>query len=860
MSSSKPSTRRWGPLRSLLFLSTVLLGAPLLAYRNHTTLPTPLTDLVDPSTGLPQISEAKILGYAKHLSEEIGYRTVGTKEHALADTWMVEQANIIKKNCEEVVAATGRKLECEVSRQEGSGHHRFDMMGKRLYKTYVNLSNIVVRISDGTDEGKAHALLLNAHLDSTLPSPGAADDALSVGVMLECMRVLVNTPGWSPKHAAIFLFNNAEESLQDASHLFSTQHPWAPTARAVINLEAAGTTGRELLFQATSEQMIDAYSHVPRPYGTVFANEIFSSGIILSDTDFRQFDQYLNISGLDMAIVGNSYLYHMRKDLVENIEVGVAQHMGENTLALIKYMTGPSSSLEELAQGPTPPRTVFLTYLGGVFVSWSFGTAKLMYGVLFLASIVLAKVTFVGVGKNSFWEEQRRAAGAVCLGVVGTVVVPNIVAFVMRNVLRKSLSWFSSPFAPLALYGPPMLLGALSSQYLSVGKIHEKTLWTTLILSQSFIALALQLVNIGSGAIFFMVAVPLFTVYILNPLFSRDGNGMSLISYALAQFLPLLTSSLLTIPTLEVFVPLTGRQGAEAPADHIIACLIAILVAPALPLVIPLAHRFGKRALGRGIIVTSIVAVAAIAYFSVRAPFDDMHQKRLFVLHMENVTTSEQHLHLAASDGAPGFEVLVEEIVKEFGTSEYAPKPVVMNDHNSDWDSLYPFSAFLTPFKVPLAVPAGYVSQWVNENKFSISAIEDVRDLGAGTRRMKIKIDHPGLIWTVIAFDAHVLNWDLDDNPPDEYARHHIKEASFYGTDSYTLELTIKDAGGALNINYMGLQEKGMWPGKKSVLQEEGGGGAAMRMFEQLDGWLERTSGGTVDALLMGCVGGVVEL
>lgn len=77
-------------------------------------------------------------------------------------------------------------------------------MGKRLYKTYVNLSNIIVRISDGTDRGKEHAILLNAHLDSTIPSPGAADDALSVGVMLDCMRVLVESPDWSPRHAAIF--------------------------------------------------------------------------------------------------------------------------------------------------------------------------------------------------------------------------------------------------------------------------------------------------------------------------------------------------------------------------------------------------------------------------------------------------------------------------------------------------------------------------------------------------------------------------------------------------------------------------------------------------------------------------------
>lgn len=81
---------------------------------------------------------------------------------------------------------------------------RFDIMAKRLYKNYVNLSNIVMRVSDGTEKGKEHAVLINSHLDSTLPSPGAADDALSVGVMLECARVLVNTPGWEPAHAIIF--------------------------------------------------------------------------------------------------------------------------------------------------------------------------------------------------------------------------------------------------------------------------------------------------------------------------------------------------------------------------------------------------------------------------------------------------------------------------------------------------------------------------------------------------------------------------------------------------------------------------------------------------------------------------------
>ena len=111
---------------------------------------------------------------------------------------------------------------------------------------------------------------------------------------------------------------------------------------------------------------------------------------------------------------------------------------------------------------------------------------------------------------------------------------------------------------------------------------------------------------------------------------------------------------------------------------------------------------------------------------------------------------------------------------------------------------------------------------------------------------------------SAIAFDAHVLKWSLDDSPPNEHARHHVKEASFYGTDTYTFDMVIKltdDDPSGLSVNFIGVQEKGMWPGKKSVKAE---GGLAMRLFEEFDSWLEVKTGGTVDALLMGCVAGSV--
>lgn len=113
-----------------------------------------------------------------------------------------------------------------------------------------------------------------------------------------------------------------------------------------------------------------------------------------------------------------------------------------------------------------------------------------------------------------------------------------------------------------------------------------------------------------------------------------------------------------------------------------------------------------------------------------------------------------------------------------------------------------------------------------------------------------------------MAFDAHVLHWSLDDNPPDENARHHIKEASFYGQDTYSFNIVIKEhaspqGGEKLRIDFVGMQEKGIWPAKRAL---GANGGIAMELFQELDPWLDKWTHGTVDALLMGCVIGMVNI
>ncbi|CEL53123.1 putative zinc metalloprotease C1259,02c OS=Schizosaccharomyces pombe (strain 972 / ATCC 24843) GN=SPCC1259.02c PE=3 SV=1 [Rhizoctonia solani AG-1 IB] len=840
--------------RTCASLVPLLIITPWITTKLHYELPTPVVDLINPKTGLPQLSESRILSHVRVLSEDIGFRTVGTKEHALGEAWLLDQVNDLREQCKEAVSRTpGRKLECEVWRQQGSGTHRFDMMNKRVYKNYVDLTNIIVRVSDGTPEGKKNAVLVNSHLDSTLPSPGAADDAVSVGVMLECIRVLTQTPDWQPAHSIIFLFNNAEESLQDGSHLYATQHLTANTVRAVINLEAAGSTGPELLFQATSEEMIEAYSHVPRPFGTVLANDVFSSGIIMSDTDFRQFQEYQNLTGLDMAIVGNSYLYHTRRDVVENIEPGAAQHMAENTLALLTHLSSSGSPLPTL-QNYSPPKTAYFSLLSRYFFSYHFSTAQQLYMATFLLSLPLFR----------FSRLHAQSVVGVPISLVFGLISANITAAVM-SFMGQGMKWFSNERFCLVLYTPPALLGILVFQVFlnsrASGQNLERLSYRSVHLFFSAGAWAVQGLGIGSAGLLWFVS--LFTGAGIVTDWVWGDTEVPIASYVLGTVGPLVLGTEVTASLTDIFVPLTGRMGSLPPVDNIIASLTTVAAFYAFPMILPLSHRFGTRALKTLTLLVAAWSILVCVIFSLPqiTPFDKTHQKRFFGMHVENITSGDYTLQLGVADAAPGFEKLVNDVASEFGAPGAKPTLNVMDDWNPDWDVLYPFSQFVTSYKVSAPRPEGYESSW--QKIFTVKAYDDMLDFATGTRKLTLKISHPGLIWTVIAFDAWVVDWSLDSPPPHGVARHHIKEASFYGTNEWSIRLEIKVPGlGAgklthepLKINFVGIEEKAMWPGKKNDRA-----GPAMDVFERMDRWFEEERGGTEDVMLLGCVAGMAVI
>ncbi|ORY84283.1 hypothetical protein BCR37DRAFT_334118, partial [Protomyces lactucae-debilis] len=762
-----------------------------LSYTAHHGLPEPEVALYD-SDGQPQFSEAKALEYVHSMADDIGYRIVGTQEHVKSRDWLKQEIHRLVGDLRKDPRRDAL-YEVEVLNQPGRGSHRFDFMGKVVMKQYEDIENVVVRISSKMNgKSKQNSILVNAHLDSTLPSPGAADDGVGIAIQLEILRVMTSRLDVSHlENSVILLFNDAEESLQDASHLFATQpHPWAHTVRGVINLEAAGNRGPSILFQATSPQMLDAYSHVPYPYGTVMASDIFATGLILSDTDFRQFEQYGNMTGLDTAIVANSYAYHTQLDTTANVERGATQQFGENTLAIVTHLTQPGKVLQ--ASEPKVDR-IYFSVLQHWFVSYSTKAGNLAARLLF--SIVLGYLGYVGAQP----KQVARAMAIHFSSLVGALAISVAVSKIM-TVAGLHMKWFANDYICLVLYLPAALLGFLvASVAFPTTRVeaHQASLLFFSIMS---------LLPIGSSFWMFYQTISLLYAAFLPDTLVMWFTGS-------AQAILFGTEGYWSV--LGIFVPLTGRLGGDAPAETIIAIIVAVLTFFGLPLLpaylASLTRATRQRALG----ATVMTMLLGALLLSTRTVWDAAHPRRVFSQHMYNLTDGSTSLHFACADSAPGFGAYVSSLASRLQGAGIATGQAVsmpMNEWVAEWDVVYPFSQFLDSYKVPLETPALQALSAGYETP-TLEAKHQVRR--GGLVDLVLEVKHAGLIWTVMSFDADVVDWSLPRGIQG-YGRHHVKHVGTDGISSHTLTMTLNATpGSSLFIDFVGIDVEAMYPHNK---------------------------------------------
>ncbi|KAL4547458.1 hypothetical protein Ndes2526B_g06708 [Nannochloris sp. 'desiccata'] len=282
-------------------------------------------------------SEGRALATTSYLADTIGYRQVGTPGDEKAAKYLFSQAKRIAINARQHRPDLQVIVEKELISGALSKQHAF---GFEISNVYNGLTNIVLRIAPKNEEinesDRPRSVLVNAHYDSVIGSPGASDAASCVGIALEMARTIVANSSLPLSTPIIFLFNGGEETLMQASHGFMASSPFAKELGAFINLESTGPWGPDVLFQHTGDWTLRAYARTaPAPRGTTLGQDFFELGLIPADTDYRMFSyrHYGAIPGIDVAFLFDGTAYHSNRDETSRIRPGTLQAMGENMLA-----------------------------------------------------------------------------------------------------------------------------------------------------------------------------------------------------------------------------------------------------------------------------------------------------------------------------------------------------------------------------------------------------------------------------------------------------------------------------------------------------------------------------------------------
>lgn len=236
------------------------------------------------------------------------------------------------------VLARMRELGLETSEQRAPAHTN-PGRGAVLGAWTTNLIGVL----PGRDRSLPPVLLMS-HYDSAPGSPGAADDAAGVAASLEAVRAL--KAGGRPARDVVVLVTDAEEQGLLGAQAFFERHPLARRVGTVINLEARGAAGRTYMFETGPENgaAVDLYRRAVRsPASTSLA--VFMYRVMPNDTDFTH-ARAAGLPGYNLAFIGRLFHYHAMSSTPARLHPGTLQHMGEQTLDLLRALSGETAPPE----------------------------------------------------------------------------------------------------------------------------------------------------------------------------------------------------------------------------------------------------------------------------------------------------------------------------------------------------------------------------------------------------------------------------------------------------------------------------------------------------------------------------------
>jgi hypothetical protein len=468
----------------------------------------------------------------------------------------------------------------------------------------ATVNNVLARL-EGTEPGSA--VLLAAHYDSVPAGPGDSDDGTGAAAVLEIARALKSMP--APRHSVIFLLDDGEEAGLLGAHAFVDSHPWAKEVRAVVNLDARGTSGPSLLFETGSANnwAIRLYAkHAARPAASSISYTVYKQ--LPNDTDFTVFKS-AGYQGLNFAFIGGVGQYHTRLDNSANVNPASLQHHGENALPVVLALANADFRKVPAHQA------VFFDLFGRWIIHWpARRTLAFAFGAMILLLLQIGWMI----------RNKRLALREFLWGMIAwlvTMAATGILALLLGRLIHAAggtpINWIAHPLAIQIAYWSLALAVVMTHPMVFARRAGFWGLWSGVWTWWGLLSIVLASQTPGFS---YTIVVPLGVAVLagLPATMRRSGSGSTLSS--LAVILPVAAAGIVGFAPALLLYDGLGIRGMI-----LVALVVGLILTPIAPLCTDLRGAPGLRGLALPwipILATALAAFAAVVVptYSAKVP------------------------------------------------------------------------------------------------------------------------------------------------------------------------------------------------------------------------------------------------
>jgi hypothetical protein len=468
----------------------------------------------------------------------------------------------------------------------------------------------IVAVREGSDPN-APAVMIAAHHDSVPASPGASDDGAGAAAVVEAARAIGAGP--DVRRTLVVLLTDGEEDGLLGAEAFAREHPLAKRVRAVVNVDARGSSGPSFMFEtsANSAWLVSLYAKsVSRPATSSLFYEVYKR--MPNDTDFTVFRRFAQ--GLSLANVGSIEHYHTSLDTIANADPGTLQHHGDQVLALARALADTDVDLDS----PPPGEAVWFDVLSRFVARWP------ARATLPLAIVALVLVLFQALRLRAL--EVDRALAAWPASLAASLAGALLVGSILKAAGALPAPWIAHPlFAVVSMSSASIATGTAMTMLLVRGS-EARVAWAGVWIAWALAAVGVAIVAPGAAWLFVVPALV-------------AGLAAFVPHLGAASAIPVVAVALLWLPLVS---PLYEALGMMAPP--LVAVPSCFLAASIAPMVIDAKRRL--------LIVPTMTAVALMIGALVARPFDERVPQRVNVVTRQDEGDADARVYVNASWGA----------------------------------------------------------------------------------------------------------------------------------------------------------------------------------------------------------------